>query len=331
MNLDQAELAQHARTFLTFDAFDTIQTIPITGGGSGRTFHRVQFRPGGQTYVIMQYAHDRPDNKRFVPVTRYLGAELQVAVPKLHAFDEERCLVWLQDLGEIDLWSQRLQSWPLLEPLYQKTLDEVWKLHAVEEGDIPCELEPAFTEGLYRWEQEYFYEHFLAHQSRLKPTQVEALYESKPWKELAEELAALPRHLVHRDFQSRNIMIYDGAIYLIDYQGLRWGRPEYDLASILLDPYISIGSERRGDLLRYYHSLHREDSWDDFKLLYWKCAAQRLMQALGAYGNLGRNLGKTEFLESIPIALSRLRFVLKEGDLLPDLQEALAEEKLTVN
>jgi hypothetical protein len=55
------------------------------------------------------------------------------------------------------------------------------------------------------------------------------------------------------------------------------------------------------------------------------------MQALGAYGNLGRNLGKTEFLESIPIALSRLRFVLKEGDLLPDLQEALAEEKLTVN
>ena len=167
MNLDQAELAQHARTFLAFDKFDTIQTIPVTGGGSGRTFHRVQFRPGGETYVIMQYAHDRPDNERFVPVTRYLEKDLHVAVPKLHGFDEERCLVWLQDLGEIDLWSQRLQSWTLLEPLYQKTLDEVWKLHAVEERDIPCKLEPPFTEGLYRWEQEYFYEHFLTHQSRL--------------------------------------------------------------------------------------------------------------------------------------------------------------------
>lgn len=331
MNLDQAELAEHARTFLAFNDFETLQTIPITGGGSGRTFHRVHFRPGGQTYVVMQYALDRPDNCRFVPVTHYLQEELKVAVPRLHAFDESRCLVWLQDLGEIDLWSQRLQSWPLLEPLYQETLDEVWKLHAVGESEIPCALEPPFTEGLYRWEQEYFYEHFLLHQSRMKPTLVEALFESKGWKEMAEELAALPRFLVHRDFQSRNIMIYDGGVHLIDYQGLRWGRPEYDLASILLDPYVQIGPDHRGDLLRYYHTHYRQDSWEDFRSIYWKCAAQRLMQALGAYGNLGRNLGKKEFLESIPIALSRLRFVLKEGNLLPDLQEALQESNLTVN
>ena len=331
MNLDQAELAEHARTYLSIGDFDSIQTIPVTGGGSGRTFHRVHFRPSGETFIVMQYAHDRPDNERFVPVTKYLNKYLKVAVPKLHGFDEERCLVWLEDLGGTDLWSQREQPWPLLEPLYQHTLDEVWKLHAVPEQEIPCELEPEFSVGLYRWEQEYFYQHFLAHQSRMKPTEIEALYESQAWKEMAEELASLPKFLVHRDFQSRNIMIYGGLVHLIDYQGLRWGRPEYDLASILLDPYVEIGSDHRGDLLRYYHANHREDSWESFLDLYWKCAAQRLMQALGAYGNLGRNLGKTEFLESIPIALPRLRFVLKEGNLLPDLQEALQEDKLTVN
>ncbi|MFT4641100.1 MAG: aminoglycoside/choline kinase family phosphotransferase [Verrucomicrobiales bacterium] len=329
MNLDQAELAEHARTYLSIDDFESIQTTPVTGGGSGRKFHRVHLRPLGQTFIVMQYDLDRPDNQRFVPVTRYLEEQLNVAVPKLCGFDEERRMVWLQDLGEIDLWSQRLQPWPLIAPLYRKTLDEVWKIHAVPESEISCELEPPFSAGLYRWEQEYFYEHFLSHQSRLKPTQVEALFESKDWKELAEELGALPRFLVHRDFQSRNVMVYRGEVHLIDYQGLRWGRPEYDLASILLDPYVQFGTDHRKELLEYYHRHHCDDSWEDFRSLYWKCAAQRLMQALGAYGNLGRNLGKTEFLKSIPIALRRLRFVLKEGGLLPDLQDALQEDKLT--
>ncbi len=331
MNLDQAELATLARDYLPIGDFESIQTTPVTGGGSGRTFHRVHFRPQGKTFILMQYDLDRPDNQRFVPVTRYLREELDVAVPALFGFDKERRMVWLEDLGEIDLWSQRDQPWGLLEPLYQQTLDEVWKLHAVKEHEIPCALEPAFTEGLYRWEQEYFYEHFLSHQSRMKPRLIEALYESKDWKDMAAELAALPRTLVHRDFQSRNVMIYRGKAHLIDYQGLRWGRPEYDLASILLDPYVEIGPDHRGALLRHYHQRHREDSWETFLGLYWKCAAQRLMQALGAYGNLGRNLGMKEFLDSIPIALPRLRFVLQQGNLLPELQDALQEDKLTLN
>ena len=331
MNLDQAALADHAKRYLPLDGFDSMQTIPITGGGSGRTFHRIHFLPQGENYIVMQYDLDRSDNARFVPVTHYLENTLHVAVPRLHGFDEEKLLVWLQDLGEVDLWSQRLQPWPLLEPLYQRTLDEVWKLHAVEEGNTPCELEPPFTEGLYRWEQKYFYEHFLLHQSRMKPREVEALFESEAWLTLAKELAELPRFLVHRDFQSRNIMVYNGEVYLIDYQGLRWGRPEYDLASILLDPYVSIGTDHRKSLLKYYHNTYRADSWASFYEIYLKCAAQRLMQALGAYGNLGRNLGKTEFLDSIPTALIRLRQVLKEGELLPDLQEALREDQLTVN
>ncbi len=331
MDLDQAELAKRAPDCLPVTAFESMQMHAITHGGSGRTFHRLQFLPDGATYIVMHYDLNRPDNQRFVPVTEYLARDLQVAVPKMHSFDPDQRLVWLEDLGEIDLWSQRLQPWPLLEPLYHATLDEVWKLHRVAECETPCDLEPPFTQGLYRWEQEYFFEHFLLHQSRLKPLELEGLYHSDDWKQLAEDLATLPRHLVHRDFQSRNIMIYHGKVFLIDYQGLRWGRPEYDLASILLDPYVKIGPENRRGLLEYYHAKYRTDSWETFYHIYLQCAAQRLMQALGAYGNLGRNLGKAEFLDWIPIALPRLRTVLDEGNLLPGLQDALTEDKLTVN
>lgn len=331
MNLDQAELATQARDHLSIDAFEAIQAVPVTGGGSGRIFHRVHFRPQDKSFIVMHYDLDRPDNQRFVPVTRYLNDRLQVAVPQLYWFDDTKRLVWLQDLGEVDLWSQRDQPWSFLEPLYKKTLDEVWKIHEVPEAEIPCALEPPFTEGLYRWEQQYFYQHFLRHHSRLEPQRLQNLFESNALKDLAAELASLPRHLVHRDFQSRNIMICGGEVYLIDYQGLRWGRPEYDLASILLDPYVDITSAHRMALLRYYHQRHRHDCWEDFISIYRKCAAQRLMQALGAYGNLGRNLGKTEFLESIPVALSRLRVVLQEGGILPDLQEALEKDMITLN
>jgi aminoglycoside/choline kinase family phosphotransferase len=215
-----------------------------------------------------------------------------------------------------------------VEALYQQTLEEVWKIHAVAEEAIPCELEPGFNEALYRWEQHYFFEHFLLHSSRLPPGEVEALYEGNDWKALAQDLASRPRYLVHRDFQSRNVMIRDGKVYLIDYQGLRWGRPEYDLASLLLDPYVDLDADQRQALLQFYHQQHRQDSWEDFMDLYWRCAAQRLMQALGAYGNLGRRLGKEEFLAFIPVALPRLRQVLESGNLLPNLREALEDKHL---
>lgn len=330
MNLDQDELAARGRTHLSIDDFDTARMDPVTGGGSGRIFYRLHYSPQGRSLIVMHYDLDRPDNRRFVPVTCFLRDELNVAVPELYQFDEERRLVWLQDLGETDLWSQRLQGWPRVQTLYQQTLDEVWKIHAVGQAAIPCGLEPPFNEQLYRWEQAYFYEHFLLPSSKRPDAQLKAVFEQPAWHELAHELASLPRFLVHRDFQSRNIMIHESHVYLIDYQGLRWGRPEYDLASLLLDPYVDLGEEERLALLRHYHGAHRQDEWETFLDLYRKCAAQRLMQALGAYGNLGHRLGKKEFLDYIPVALPRLRQVLADGGLLPDLQEILEDRQLKI-
>lgn len=331
MEIDQAALIQQTRTHLFRVPFDSLQTTPITHGGSGRTFYRLRCQPRGETFILMRYDLDRADNKRFVPVTHYLERELSLSVPQLHAFCETERLVWLQDLGEIDLWSQRKQPWPLLEPIYQNSLDEVWKIHAVAEHDISCELEPPFDAKLYLWEQHYFFDNFLSHQSRFSLRKLEELIQAPEWEDLANSLAELPRFLVHRDFQSRNIMIHNGSAYLIDYQGLRWGRPEYDLASIVLDPYIDLDDRQRERLLRYYHQRYRTDSWENFYQIYHQCAAQRLMQALGAYGHLGRNLGKKEFLDFIPIALPRLRKILADGNLMPRLQQALEPTNLTLH
>jgi N-acetylmuramate 1-kinase len=131
--------------------------------------------------------------------------------------------------------------------------------------------------------------------------------------EIAEELASLPRCLVHRDFQSQNIIVRAGEVCLIDFQGLRPGLAQYDLASLLLDPYVPLTPAERDDLLAHYLSGLLGPGRDhdaEFLRIYDLCAMQRLMQALGAYGKLGHLDKRTHFLQHIPTALARLREVL---------------------
>ena len=65
-------------------------------------------------------------------------------------------------------------------------------------------------------------------------------------------LGDLPRVLVHRDFQSQNIIVRNGQAHLIDFQGMRPGLAEYDLASLLYDPYVTLSADERTQLLEYY-------------------------------------------------------------------------------
>ena len=57
---------------------------------------------------------------------------------------------------------------------------------------------------------------------------------------------------MHRDFQSQNIILREGQAYLIDFQGMRPGLAEYDLASLLYDPYVSLTNAERGELKNFY-------------------------------------------------------------------------------
>ena len=62
---------------------------------------------------------------------------------------------------------------------------------------------------------------------------------------IVEELAAEPRVLCHRDYHSRNLMLHDGRLYIIDFQDARMGPDTYDLVSLLRDSYVDL-AERAG-------------------------------------------------------------------------------------
>jgi len=216
----------------------------------------------------------------------------------------------MEDLGDTDLWSFQKTSWENRRALYQKTLIIVRRLHSFPEKDFApgrVRLMKGFGPDLYRWERDYFREHFVRSFCGIEP---EPSFEPELESELSalgERLSGTMRCLVHRDLQSRNVMIRDGEPFLIDFQGMRFGSPFYDLGSLLCDPYANFSDRERDELLSFYYGLSKGNlDWATFQNYFWEASAQRLMQALGAYGFLGLRKGLKAFLEHIPAALRNL-------------------------
>ncbi len=218
-------------------------------------------------------------------------------------------MIWLEDLGEEDLFSYRNESWLVRRAFYESALDEVAKLHSLPESvcvEMRNKLPAEFNAALYLWEQNYFFENCLARYFNIDDAQLRELAALPALGEIAQHLASLPRVLVHRDFQSQNILVRNGQAYLIDFQGMRPGLAEYDLASLLFDPYVDLSQVERAELIEYYRGENSKNGFDERLRL---CAMQRLMQALGAYGFLGLVKGHKQFLKHIPAAVKSLRAI----------------------
>ncbi len=298
---------------------------PILKGGSDRWYYRVTAQDAARTpasVIVMVYTPNRADNLSFFPATAALERS-GARTLRIYSHDTVNLRAWLEDLGCEDLWSVRHDA-GRRRALYQSTLREAAKVHALSWPDVPGEvraaLQPPFDEKLYEWEQSYFFEQWAARFSAADAATVEAVRKGPELAALRRELAALPRTPVHRDFQSQNVIIRGDEAWLIDYQGLREGRPEYDLASLLYDPYVCLPAEERAALIDYYFQLRGLPC--DPRVLAM-CACQRLMQALGAYGKLGDGDGKKAFLAHIRPAVQNLRGVLQESGLVPSLLPVL--------
>jgi aminoglycoside/choline kinase family phosphotransferase len=310
---------------------------PIEKGGSARRFYRISapLEKGGSA-VLVHDLGEREENRHYASLAGFLS-EQGVPVPSVLATDHNLGLLWLEDMGEIDLWASRNEPWEIRRPLYESALRGIALLHDIPlaaSGKHDLTLQKEFDESLYAWEQKYFTDHCLGDLFGIDGQERQALLEHPTMSALARGLAERPRNLVHRDFQSQNILIRDGEAVFIDFQGMRPGLPQYDLASLLLDPYVTLTPAEREDLLGFYHGLAGgiEDSREEFDRVFWQCATQRLMQALGAYGNLSLNLGKPHFRNHVAPALANLREALSRlhpEDRLDELSNLIKDLKIS--
>ncbi len=271
-----------ARQYLGVDPTVPITLLPIKRGASGRTIVRVK-SPVHEPFIGIHWNEEREDNSQYIPVSHFLK-QAKLRVPSILHERARHRVVLVEDLGDVDLLSLKDQPWAERLPLYRSAFEQVDRLfYAKPAKDF--HLMAPFDAALYRWEQEYFFEFMVEDFLGLD---AEGLRKEPAFINLAERLGTVARHLVHRDFQSQNLMIKDDQVWLIDFQGLRRGRQEYDLASLIFDPYLDHSAEEREALLTLW-----EDVADERPLetLFHECAAQRLMQALGAFGNIVKNRG----------------------------------------
>ena len=317
------------QTLSRFPAFERarINIQPLEKGGSDRKYYRIEVG-GADSLILVKYGGQREENRHYVSIARFLDGQ-GIKVPHIYFHDEEEGLIWMEDLGEIDLWEHRKEPWPQLAPLYRSALDQAFLLHtrahlAPEAAGL--RLEKEFNAELYLWEQNYFFENCLERYFKVDPALVNLHRRSAPLEKIAIDLAVLPRVFIHRDFQSQNIMIRNGGAFLIDFQGLRPGLAQYDLASLIYDPYVALTDSQREELLDYYTAKSIDagaGDLHDFRRIFDLCAMQRLMQALGAYGFLGLVKERLHFLDYVQPAMASLKQVVSRISDLHNLEVLL--------
>ena len=315
-------LRQTRRHFPRFNV-DEIKIAPIEKGGSDRKFYRVRCS-SEQSLILVKYNLEREENRHYVEIAQFLETH-GIHAPRIYYHDTDEGLIWLEDLGERDLFGYRNEPWLVRRAFYESALDEVRKLHQLPESvciEMHQHLPAEFNAALYLWEQNYFFENCLGRYFKIETGTIDNLDALPALHHIAEKLAELPRVLVHRDFQSQNILVRNGQAYLIDFQGMRPGLAQYDLASLLYDPYVELTQAEHDELLEHYCS---ETPSPDFLETLRLCAMQRLMQALGAYGFLGLVKDYKHFLQHIPRAVQSLREVVGKIDGLELFEKFLAE------
>lgn len=275
----------------------------IARGGSARKFLRVTFNSAPAVLCIDDGS--KAENALYGPLARALGAA-GIQVPRVLAEDVSRGLLLLEDLGDRDLLSAtRQQAFPW--PAYASAIEQATQLHregraAVEGAGI--KLSEPFSTSLYKWERDYFCEHVLVGM-RLDRGVAEEM------ASLGAELLRQPAVTIHRDFQSQNILLRGDTAWMIDFQGLRLGSAAYDFASLAFDPYVIRDDMQLWRVEMEDHAREASDwkgSRDAFSHLLHVAATQRLLQACGAYGNLGRRQGREDFLAHLPSGLINLAF-----------------------
>ncbi len=290
----------------------------LAGDGSDRKFFRVS---GGQFSAVALAGPDAAENRAYDLIGRHLWLKGGWG-PEFLSSDREKGFFLLEDLGDRLLQAEALASGAgAAVAVYRPVVRLLAEVHArALDG-----FDPAWPFQTRRYDRElilqretgYFLSAFVSGYLGLSPDRPGLDAE---FAELAgKALAGTETVLMHRDFQSRNIMIKDALPRLVDFQGARLGPPGYDLASLLYDPYVRLGPEERRELFSQYLKDRADFGYDldetAFRVSFRLLAVCRLLQALGAFGFLSRVKGKRGFEAYIPAALEALEGLMAGNEM----------------
>lgn len=277
------------RSFLagTMGSFTAVE--PLAGDASTRRYWRV--RADGRTCVLCKdpgFINGPDTGYPFLVVYNLLKGS--VPVPEVLAMDSGPGLFLLQDLGD-DLLEYLcpLSGEQAVRRLYQSSIENLFSIQMIRgKGSVPFSL--SFDVEKLMFEFDFFIEHALDGYFRAGLAAHDREELRSAFLDIADALYRPGLFVLnHRDYHSRNLIVFNDIPYVIDFQDARMGLPQYDAVSLLRDSYITLPDEIFEYLKNYYyeggkemdiHSMGR----DEFNYYFDLMAFQRNVKALGTFG-----------------------------------------------
>ena len=325
-----------------------IEILPIAESGSARKYFRIVTATRS---LIGTYSENREENEAFLTFSRHFH-ELGLNVPEVFAVNEDKTCYLQSDFGDDNLFAHVQRSLVATGPstlrqaqgpqgstafsenvigLYKQALKHLVKLQVL--GHKGLDYSKAYpTEHFDRQailaDLNYFKYYFVKPHEEIEFNETRL---DKDFASFADFVSQAPcDFFMYRDFQSRNIMVKDGDLYFIDFQGGRKGPLNYDVVSLLYQVKAQIPQAVRDELVQYYkEELKQFVNPEEVKFdTYQPCFVYlRLLQVLGAYGFRGLIQKKSHFIESIPYALKELKTWNESHPLndYPELQKIISQ------
>lgn len=304
-------LKQYIRETLSGKLTDgAFNVLPLAGDASSRRYSRLT--SGDRSWVLMEWEPFDPETYSLLSVQRHFKRNY-VLVPDVVAASGELGVILYEDLGDVTLEQEFYKTKNPYGALgfYRMAVDELLKIHLMASKDeAPCvAFNFEFDVEKLSWELNFMRTHFLGG----------VLAYTKHGSELEEEfvrltslLAKQPKFIQHRDYHSRNIMVHQNKVRVIDFQDARMGVVQYDLVSLFRDAYVPIPQSLEEELLEYYLYRAKADfnyEWNEneFRYLYEIQSLQRLLKAVGSFASFWMLRKDRRYLKYIPNTLQRVR------------------------
>jgi aminoglycoside/choline kinase family phosphotransferase len=303
----------------------------LPASGSYREYARMKSQ---KHQALGAYNQDIKENQAFLGFSAHFSNK-ELPVPQIFAVSPDQQTYLQEDLGNTTLFdfvtkTRETEGFSAkIVDEYKKILRLLPRIQLVAGKDIDfglCYPREAFDKQSMMWDLNYFKYYFL----KLAKISFDEQALEDDFQAFSDYLLAVDNNaFLYRDFQSRNVMLKDGQVYFIDYQGGRKGALQYDLASLLYDAKANIPEAEREELLEFYLnelSQYKHIDREKFKSLFGGYVLIRIMQAMGAYGFRGFYEKKEHFLKSIPFALKNLENLLAKNTIqvqLPELFKVL--------
>ncbi|HQT81136.1 MAG: hypothetical protein B7Z60_02800 [Ferrovum sp. 37-45-19] len=298
------------------------EVIPASADASHRRYYRFSWQ--GESFIVMDAPPNLEDCRPFITVQQQLY-QVGVAVPEIFRQAPELGFLLLTDFGT-ETFLQRVSHYPDEANLwYQQALQA---LIPIQKNSQPG-IFPDYSEQLLRHEMALFNDWYVTVEKKMVLSDELTVSLNKAIDRIIASIMKQKRVWVHRDYHSRNLMIYKGGLGIIDFQDAVYGPLTYDPVSLLRDAYIAWPEEQQLDwLIRYWQELRRENMLEDndFSQFYRDVemmGIQRHLKVVGIFARLAHRDHKLSYLADIPRVWGYLRSAVSRYQELSPLMRVL--------